>query len=133
SSSQRDPGARRTGAIPDGADQYGARANQVLRGAVAGLQSAQPESGEEPGAEPGVAKCPGTIAGGHRIAQRADLRIQPADREDCQGKLTAGSAAGTGEGSGDADRAHLPADAGRSASFSQEPRRGLLCRIAAGA
>jgi hypothetical protein len=33
---------------------------------------------------------------------------------------------------GHADRAHLPADAGGSASFSQEPRRGLLCGIAAG-
>ncbi len=31
------------------------------------------------------------------------------------------------------DRAHLPADLGRSASFSQEPRRGLLCGFAAGA
>src|SRR6202049_4125334 len=74
---------------------------------------------------------PRNIAGSHRVAQRTDLRIQPADREDRQGKLSAGGAAGTGEGSGDADRAHLLADARRSASFSQEPGCGLLRRIAA--
>ena len=68
---------------------------EVSRGAVAGLQSAKHESRKSPGAESGTAKRTGTVAGG-RIAQRADLRIQPADREDCQGKLSAGSAAGTG-------------------------------------
>src|ERR1019366_6571798 len=46
-------------------------------------------------------------------------------------KLSANGATGTGEGSGDADRTHLPADAGRSVSFSQEPGCGLLCGIAA--
>jgi transposase len=72
--------ARGTGALTDGADQHGAGTDQVLRGAVAGLQSAKPESGESPGAEPGVASGAGAVAGGHRIAQRADLRIPPADR-----------------------------------------------------
>ncbi len=59
-------------------------------------------------------------------------RIQPTDRKDRRRKLSASGAAGTGEGSGNADRAHLPADAGRSAAFSQEPRRGLLRWASAG-
>src|SRR5260370_26685853 len=54
------------------------------------------------------------------------------EREHRQGKVAGGSAAGTGEGSGDADRADVLADAGRSAPVSQEPRRGLLCGIATG-
>src|ERR1700680_3334924 len=37
-----------------------------------------------------------------------------------------------GEGGGHADRADLPADAGRCPSFSQEPGRGLLSGAAAG-
>ena len=73
------------------------------------------------------------LLGRHRIAEPADLRIQPTDREDRQGKLSASGAAGTGEGSGNADRADLHTDAGGSAAFSQEPRRGLLCWVAAGA
>ena len=43
-----------------------------------------------------------------------------------------GGAAETGEGRGHADRADVPADAGGSASFSKESRRGLLSGIAAG-
>ena len=71
------------------------------------------------------------LLGRHRIVEPADLRIQPADREDRQGKLSASSAAGTGEGSGDADRADLHTDAGGCATISQEPRRGLLRWVAA--
>ena len=82
--------------------------------------------------ESGAASGTGTIARRHRIAEPADLRIQPADREDRQGKLSASGAAETGEGSGNADRADLHADAGGSATFSQEPRRGLLRWAAAG-
>ena len=47
------------------------------------------------------------------------------------GKLSAGGAAEAGEGSGHADRADLLADAGRCASLSQEPGRGLLSGTAA--
>jgi hypothetical protein len=65
-------------------------------------------------------------------AQFDRMRIQRADREDRQGKIPASSAAGTGERSGYADRADVPADAGSSTSFSQKPRCGLLCRIATG-
>ena len=43
-----------------------------------------------------------------------------------------GGAAEADQGRGHADRADVHADAGRSASFSQEPRRGLLSGIAAG-
>ena len=47
-------------------------------------------------------------------------------------KLSAGGAAEADQGRGHADRADVRADAGRSASFPQEPRRGLLSGIAAG-
>src|SRR5271154_508260 len=46
-------------------------------------------------------------------------------------ELSAGSAAEAGEGSGHADRADVPADAGRRATLSQKPRRGLLPGAAA--
>src|SRR3954469_19313167 len=46
------------------------------------------------------------------------------------GKLSAGGPAEADQGRGHADRADVLADFGRSASFSQEPRRGLLPGIA---
>ena len=46
--------------------------------------------------------------------------------ELAQRKLPAGGAAETDQGSGHADRADVPADAGGRASLPQEPRRGLL-------
>ena len=49
-----------------------------------GLQSTQYECRESAEAEPGTASGAGTVAGRHRIAERADSRIQPADREDRQ-------------------------------------------------
>jgi len=113
-------GASRTGAITDGSGQHGAGTDQVVWGAVAGLQPAQHECGESPRAESGAAIGSRAAAGGDRIAQRADWRIQRTNREDREGELSASGPAGTGEGSRDADRAHLHADAGRSASFSQE-------------
>ena len=48
------------------------------------------------------------------------------------GELSASGAAEAGQGRGHADRADVPADAGRRASFSQEPGRGLLPGTAAG-
>src|ERR1039458_4231313 len=104
---------RGAGAFPDGVDQYRARTDQVLWGAVAGVQSAQPESGKSPETESGTAGGAAASAGSDRIAQRADSRIHPADREDRQGKLSASSATGTGEGSGDAD--NFPWRSSRSA------------------
>src|SRR3954447_4988971 len=47
------------------------------------------------------------------------------------GKLSTGGPAEADQGRGHADRADVLADFGRSASFSQEPRRGLLPGIAA--
>jgi transposase len=44
--------------------------------------SPQYECGESTTAESGTASGAGTVARSHRIAERADLRIQPADRED---------------------------------------------------
>ena len=46
-------------------------------------------------------------------------------------ELSEGGAAEADQGRGHADRADLYADAGRSASFPQEPRRGLLSGTAA--
>ncbi len=48
------------------------------------------------------------------------------------GQLSAGGAAEAGEGRGHVDRPDVPADAGRSASFSQEPRCRMLFGTAAG-
>jgi hypothetical protein len=70
-------------------------------------------------AESGAASGAGTVARSHRIVERADLRIQPTDREDRQGKLSASSAAGTGEVSGNADRVDLHTDAGRCATLGE--------------
>jgi len=58
--------------------------------------------------------------------------MQRRDRASGAGKLSASDAAETGEGRGHADRADLLADAGRRASFSPEPGRGLLLGIATG-
>ena len=85
SSSDGDPSASRTGAGADVADQHGAGTDEVLRGTAARLQSTQYECRESAESEPGTASGAGTVAGRHRIAERADLRIQPADREDRHG------------------------------------------------
>src|SRR6266849_1983016 len=58
--------------------------------------------------------------------------MQRTDRATGAGKLSASGAAEAGEGGGHIDRADLPADAGRRASFSQEPGRGLLPGAATG-
>ena len=60
------------------------------------------------------------------------VRIQRAHRAVGAAELSANCAAETGEGCGHADCADVHADAGRSASFSKESRRGLLSGIAAG-
>src|SRR6266849_4015650 len=127
-----DPGASRAGAGADRTDQYGAGTGEVLRRAAARLQPAERESGESERTESGTAIRAGTAAGSRRIAQRTDPRIQRRDRAVGAAELSASGAAETGEGGGDADCAHLPADLGRSASFSQEPRRGLLSGITTG-
>src|SRR5262249_40973151 len=103
------------------------------RGALAQLQRAQPESGKGRGLESGTANCTAAITGGHRIGERAHCRVQRANRAAGARTLSAGGIAEAGEGRGDADRADLPADAGRSASLPQEPRRGQLSGTAAGA
>jgi len=53
-------------------------------------------------------------------------------RANRQGELSRGGTTKTGKGSGDVDCADLCADAGRCASFWQEPGCGLLCRVATG-
>jgi hypothetical protein len=61
------------------------------------------------------------------------LGTTPKAMKEVFGAMPRSRIAGTGEGSGDTDRADLPTDAGRSTTFPQEPRRGLLCWVAAGA
>ncbi len=53
--------------------------------------------------------------------------------DDRAAELSENRAAEAGEGGGHADRVDLHADPGRSPSFPQESRRGLLRRVAAGA
>src|SRR5882724_5825816 len=85
------------------------------------MQSAECESRESGRVEPRTAGRTGAPAVGRGVAERADSRVQRADRAVGAAKLSASGTAETGQRSGHADRAHLPADAGRSASFSQEP------------
>src|SRR6478752_7020455 len=58
--------------------------------------------------------------------------MQRRNRAIGAGKLFASSATEAGEGGGHIDRTDLPADAGRRASFSQEPGRGRLLGTATG-
>src|SRR6266403_179049 len=127
-----DPGTSRPGAGPHGAGQHGPRTGQELRRTVARLQCAQHESGKGRGAESGVASRTAAVAGDAGVAERTHRRVQPADREAGARELSAGGVAEAGEGSGHADRADVFADAGRSTSLPQEPRRGLLPGTAAG-
>ncbi len=53
-------------------DQYGAGSDEVLRRAVARLQSAEPERGESAGTECGTASGLGTAVGRDRVAERTD-------------------------------------------------------------
>src|SRR5947207_1729766 len=64
-------GAMPRSRIAHGPDQYGPRADEVVWRAPARLQPAEDERRTGPRAEPGVAECLATLAGGNRIAQRA--------------------------------------------------------------
>src|SRR6202040_3164623 len=132
SGSDGDSGASRTGAGTNGAGEHSAGTGQVLRRAVARVQCAQYESRESRRAESGTATRTGTVAGGDRGAEGRDPRVQRSDRKAGTGELSASGADEASQRSGHADRAHLPTALGGSASLSQEPRRGLLSRTAAG-
>src|SRR5436309_620487 len=130
--SDGDPGTSWSGASADRAGQHGTRTGQELRGAVARVQCAEYESRESGRLESGTAIRTAAVAGGNRIAERADPRVQRTDRKAGAIKLSPGGAAKADQGSGDADRADFPADLGRPASLSQKPRRGLLPGTATG-
>ena len=132
SGSDGDSGAGRTGASANGAGEHGPRTGQELRRAVARLQRAQHESGESRRLESGTASRTGAAAGAIESLSERIVRIQRAHREAGATELSAGGAAEADQGRGHADRADVLADAGRSASFPQEPRRGLLSGAAAG-
>ena len=55
--------------LVDGADQYGARADKVLRRAAARLQSEERECRESTGTEPRTANCVRTVAGSGGVAE----------------------------------------------------------------
>src|SRR5579864_2333570 len=63
--SDGDPSASRIGAGANLVDQHGAGTDEVLRGAAARLQPAQPECGEGTTAKPGAASGAGTVARSH--------------------------------------------------------------------
>lgn len=94
-----DPGASRAGTSADRAGEHGARARQEPRRAAARVQCAQYESRESRGSEPGTASRTAVVAGGARVLERADSRVQRADREVGGGKLSAGGAAEADQGS----------------------------------
>src|SRR5207245_2260721 len=79
----------RTSASADVADQHGAGTDQVLRRAAARLQLAKHETRESERAKSGTASGAGAVAGGNRIPQRADSRVQRTDRAPGAGKLSA--------------------------------------------
>ncbi len=106
------------------AKSYGER----LRGC--NVRNMNPEKAE--GLSPELQTRTGTSVERDRVAERTHCGIQRAHREFGAAELSAGGAAEADQGRGHADRADLLADAGRSASFSQEPRCRMLFRIAAG-
>ena len=97
--------------------------------------------GKQLGSYTGLIPCEDSSAGkqrlGHistaaprsRITERAHPGIRGTDGENRQGKLPARRTAQTGEGSRNADRADVCADAGRSASLPEESRGGLFSRV----
>src|SRR6516165_6337758 len=89
------------------------------------------ESGESGRAESGTAERTRTVAGGHRVVERTHPRVHRANREPGAREISAGGAAAADQRSGHVNRADLHADAARSASFPQEPRRGRLSGTAA--
>ena len=94
-----------------------ARAGEELWRKTAWLQRAQHESGESGRVESGTANRNGTPIERNRGAERAHCGIQRAHRESGTAELSAGGAAEADQGRRHADRADVPADAGRSASL----------------
>src|SRR5579864_635895 len=115
-----------------GVGEHGPRAGEVLRGTLARLQRAQHGSGESRRAESGAATGAGAVAGDDRRAERTHCGVQRPNRSAGASELSAGGAAEANQGCRYADRADVPADAARSASLWQEPRRGWLSGTATG-
>jgi len=106
------------------AKSYGER----LRGC--NVRNMNPEKAEGLSPELQLALAP-LLAGIESLSERireCNERIEKLAQEE----LSAGGIAEAGQGSGHADRADFLADAGRPASLSQEPRRGLLPGTATG-
>src|SRR5437773_7504884 len=102
--SDGDPGTSWSGASADRAGQHGTRTGQELRGAVARVQCAEYESRESGRLESGTAMRTAAVAGGNRIAERADPRVQRTDRKAGAIKLSPGGAAKADQGSRSEER-----------------------------
>src|SRR3954451_12424326 len=129
--SDGDPGTSGPGASADRAGEYGSWTGEVLRGTAARLQCAQHECEKAEGLSPELQAAlePLLLALESLSTQIREYneRIETLGA----GKLSAGGPAEADQGRGHADRADVLADFGRSASFSPEPRRGLLPGTAA--
>src|SRR4029077_15893206 len=125
-----DPCASRTGACSNGLSERGTRVGEVLWAAPAQVRHTAGEPGAGRGIARGVARGSGTAAPRSRITERAHPGIRGADGENRQGKLPTRRTAQTGEGSRNADRADVCADAGRSASLPEESRGRLFSGVA---
>jgi len=84
----------------------------------------EPEGG--PRSVSGIEECTGTADERDRVRQRTDLRVRPAARVHGAEQISRSRAAEADRGSGNADRPHVHADAGRSTPLSQEPECSLL-------
>src|SRR5208283_4067393 len=124
-----DPSAGRTGACANGLSERGTRVGEVLWPAATQVWHAAGEPGAGRGITRRVARGSGTAAQRNRIAERARPGIRRADGENRQGKLPTCRTAQAGEGSRNADRADVCADAGRPASVPEESRGGLFSGV----
>src|SRR5208283_372894 len=103
--------------------------DEVLWAATAQVRHTAGEPGAGRGIARRVARGSGAVAPRNRITERAHPGIRGANGENRQGKLPARRITQTGEGSRNADRADVCADAGRPASVPEESRGRLFSRV----
>ena len=70
------------------------------------------------------------VAGTDRNVDGTDLGLRPTARADRPDQVSGNRTPAPSERSGTFDRSHVCADHRRPGTFSEKPRRGLLCRLA---